>query len=122
MGREKKPYTLYQRTMSNGRKLWSYRTYDKFGRRTAGKATGETSKTKAEIYCMELFKKDLLIPDSSLKLSAYTEVRKFFQYGECKYCAENGVHKTYADDCLSRMKNHVTPLLGNISLKISLLN
>lgn len=114
MGREKKKFTLYQRKMSSGKKVWYYRTYDDFGNRTNGKSTGQSSKTKAENYCLELFRNNLLIPDSSLKLSQYIKQKNFFQFGKCAYSAENGIKKTYAGDCLSRMNKHILPLLGNL--------
>jgi len=101
--------------MSNGKKMWYYRTYDEFGRRTAGKSTGETSKTKANIYCMELFKREQLIPDSSRKLGEYIAKKNFFVWGQCSYCIEQGVKQTYANDCYSRMTNHIIPILGGIS-------
>jgi len=100
--------------MSNGKKVWYYRTYDDFGNRNNGKTTGQTSKTKAENYCLELFRNNLLVPDSSLKLSQYIEQKNFFEFGKCAYCAENGLKKTYADDCKSRINKHILPLLGKI--------
>ncbi|MDA3849966.1 MAG: tyrosine-type recombinase/integrase [Spirochaetaceae bacterium] len=114
MGRERKPYTLIQREMSNGKKIWYYRTYDQFGKRTSAKTTHQTSKTKADKYCMELFKEEMLIPDSSQTVSMYVQRKKIFQWGECIYCIENSVGQTYADDCLSRMKQHIIPILGDL--------
>jgi integrase len=116
MGRERKPYTLYQREMSNGKKVWYYRTYDQFGKRTTGKTTHHTSKTKAEKYCIELFKEEMLIPDSSQNVSVYVKRKKLFQWGECIYCIENNVGHTYANDCLSRLTQHILPILGDIKL------
>ena len=103
--------------MSNGRKIWYYRTYDEFGNRTNGKTTGKTSKTLAEKYCIELFKNDLLIPDSSMKLSDYIKAKSFFTYGECAYSAENGIGRAYAADCYSRMDSHILPLLGHLKFE-----
>jgi hypothetical protein len=96
MGREKKEFSLYTRTMKDGRKVWYYRTYDEFGKRTTGKSTGQTSKTKAENYCLRLFRENTLVPNSSMKFSQYVEKKNFFQFGKCEYCAENGVGNAYA--------------------------
>lgn len=113
MGRQRKQFTLIRRTMSNGKKVWYYRTYNELGIRVA-KTTGETSKGKAENFCLRLFKDNLLIPDSSIKLSDYIHKKNFFIFGKCEYCFDNGIRNTYADNCLSRMNNHIIPILGKV--------
>jgi integrase len=103
--------------MSDGKKIWYYRTYDEFGKRTTGKSTGQTSKTKAEKYCIQLFKEDSLVPSSSIKLSQYVDQKNFFIYGKCEYSTENGLRKTYVDDCRSRLNKHVLPVFGNLKFE-----
>lgn len=102
MSREKQPFTLYLRKTKNGKGIWYYRTYDEFGRRTTGKSTGKTSKTQANIYCMQLFKENALIPNPSMKLKNYMRRKRFFEWGECQYCLENGTSKSHAIRCYSK--------------------
>lgn len=114
MGRPKKQFSLYSRKNSSGKKIWYYRTYDEFGKRTTGKSTGQTSKTKAESYCIELLKENNLIPSSTMKLVDYVKMKHFFEYGVCEYSIDNTLKETYVNDCSSRMTAHILPLLGDI--------
>lgn len=115
MGRTKEQFTLYSRPNSKGQKIWYYRTYDAFGRRTSGKTTGQTSKAAARNFCMNLFKDSLLIPDSSMKLSKYVKEKKFFEWGECDYCKDNDTSQSHANQSHARLRNHILPILGNVS-------
>jgi len=56
----REPFTLYARTMRDGRKVWYWRTIDDHGRRTAGKSTGQTSKPAARHYVVDLLNRGRL--------------------------------------------------------------
>lgn len=84
MGRTKQPFTLIKRETKDGKGIWYYRTYDAFGKRTTKKSTGQTNKNAAYNYCLQLFKDELLIPDSSIRLKDYIEKKQFFVWGECQ--------------------------------------
>lgn len=111
MGRPKQQFSLYKR--DNG--IWYYMTYDAFGKRTTKKSTGQTNKTAAQNYCLNLFKDNLLIPDSSIRLKAYFEMKNFYVWGKCIYCIENELTQSYATQSLKRFQNHILPLLGNMT-------
>ena len=53
--RYREPYTLIPRKVSN-KTIWYYRTYDKEGKRTTARSTGQTAKTAARAYCATLHK------------------------------------------------------------------
>ncbi len=120
----KKPFSLYSRTFKNV-KIWYYRTYNEFGQRTHGFSTGQTSKTAAESYCMELYKKGALIPNKNMTLKQYADNYKWWVWDECQYVKnqlarspENkpALGRVYVDDCLSRLNNHILPYLGKCKL------
>lgn len=117
LGRPKEQFTLYSRPNRKGKRIWYYRTYDAFGNRTSAKTTGQTSKAAARNFCISLFKDNLLIPDSSIKLSKYIESKNFYVWGECSYCKDNGVSESYTNQSLAKLKNHVLPILGNVSFE-----
>ncbi len=96
-------------------KIFYYYTYDAFGRRTTKKSTGLTNRAEADLYCQDLFKKDALKSDSSMKLSQYISSKSFFEVGKCRYSLFKGVTEVYTKDCYSRMKVHILPTLGELS-------
>lgn len=89
--------------------------YDAFGKRTTKKSTGMTNKTAAHNYCINLFKDNLLIPDASVKLKRYLEMKNFFVWGKCMYSIENELTQLYATQCFNRFKNHILPYLGDMT-------
>ncbi|MGL1892160.1 MAG: tyrosine-type recombinase/integrase [Spirochaetaceae bacterium] len=111
MGRPKQQFSLYKR--DNG--IWYYMTYDAFGKRTTKKSTGQTNKTAAHNYCLSLFKDNLLIPDSSVKISTYMEKKNFYVWGKCSYSVENELTQSYTNQCLARFQNHILPYLANMT-------
>lgn len=63
--RYKEPFSLYPRKTKKGVRVWYYRTYDKNGKRTIGRSTGQIFKTLARRYCQKLIKEGKLIPQVS---------------------------------------------------------
>ena len=73
---EQKDYSLYKRPIKGSRIkgarwIWYYRTYDEYGRRTSGRSTGETNKTRAERFCNNLIRKGQLIPTKKTRFGDY---------------------------------------------------
>lgn len=81
--RYKEPFTLYFRKMANGKTVWYYRTYDENGIRTSGKSTGQTSKTRTKLYCLDLLKKDQLLIKKVPQFSEYS--KGLFAWDTCPY-------------------------------------
>ncbi len=114
--RYKEPFTLYPRKISSGKTVWYYRTYDEYGVRTTGKSTGETNKTRARLYCLDLLKKDQLI---SKKMSFFSEYAEgWFEWDTCSYVKTRrvrgtekhpGIKKSYAADLKNRLKRDILP-------------
>jgi len=63
MARYREAFTLYCRK-KHGQKVWYWRTYDEYGDRTPGRSTGQTSKTLATRYVMELYRQGRLVPSA----------------------------------------------------------
>ena len=85
MPRYKEPFSLYPRKTKKSVVVWYYRTYDKNGKRTVGRSTGESSKTLARQYCQRLISKGRLIPQKLPTLAEWAEGRRWWIWGECLY-------------------------------------
>lgn len=115
-------YTLYKR----GR-FWYYRTYTDDGRRTCGKTTGCTVKSKAVLYCENLMKEGALYikpPDSFISIA-----KGFFDEGSPWYldrCADTKdgrmpLAKNSLEVMRAALRNHILPywsdfMIGSITL------
>ncbi len=125
MPRIKNNFTLYPRRLKNGQTTWYYQTYTTGGKRTIGRSTGETSKTKARNYCEELFKSGKLIPKKSPTLSEWAESRQWWVCGddgpECLYCRSRlarsapdrpAIQRRYVDDARRILYKVLLPRFG----------
>jgi len=122
MPRYKEPYTLYHVKTKKKGKVWYYRTYDKNGRRTSGRCTGQTSKTLARRYCDQLMMARELIPQpKSPTLAEWTKARHWWVWGKCIYIkgrlarseAERpGISRRYTDEAVRILKQHILPAHG----------
>lgn len=88
-------YTLYKRG-----KYWYYRTYDQNGKRTCGKSTGQTVKTKAILMCDEMLKTNSLVSQKSVLFETYAT--GFFDKGS----------NWYTDKCLDSVDGSM-PITNN---------
>ena len=66
--RYREPFTLFLRKLPSGKKIWYYRTYDKYNKRTNAFSSEKKSKTAAKAYCFDLLKKDLLLREFQTRL------------------------------------------------------
>ena len=53
-------FCVFPRTMTSGRRIYYYHTYDADGTRTAARSTGAVRARDARIYCMKLYRSGLL--------------------------------------------------------------
>lgn len=122
MPRYRKPYTLYQYTLSDGiTRVWYYRVYDHRNKRIA-RSTGETDKIRAMRYCDKLLREGNLIPQHYPTLSQWAEERRWWIWGECLYCKGRlrrsdperpAISRRYVDDALRTLKQKILPSHGN---------
>jgi integrase len=127
MGRHKEDFTLYARTMKDGRKVWYYQTWDG-DRRIPGQSTGLTSKTDARKYCARLKAEGRLVPvpaemqEQNPTLREWAESEHWWQWGECRYLRgqlarsdedKPGVSHRYADDALRDLRQWILPYHGD---------
>ena len=69
--------------MKSGKVIYYYRTYTPTGKRTVAKSTGQSSKTKAKIYCSQLMIKELLYQGENVLFRTFAE--HFFDEGSDWY-------------------------------------
>ena len=62
MPRTKEVFTIYPRTLKNGKTVYYYRTYDENGMRTTGRTTNRATPAAARNYVMGLYRDGKLIP------------------------------------------------------------
>ncbi len=122
MARFREDFSLYSRTMKDGREVWYYRAYTEDGRRIAI-STGKTSKTGARKHCNALLKEGRLIPPKVKvpTLGEWAEREKWWRWGECKYLhgqlarsdpERPAVSRRYADDALKILEDYILPAHG----------
>jgi hypothetical protein len=80
--RFKEPYTLFPKTLSSGKTIFYYTTYDQLSRRRQF-STGCVKKSDAKRYCLKLFQSGSMIVEKDKKFTDYTT--KWYVYDECSY-------------------------------------
>jgi integrase len=114
-------YDLYPRQKTkHGRKIWYYRTYNEYGKRTSGKSTGQTSKTAAKEYVINLIKKDVLTTKGNPTFAEYAQ--DWWIWGECEYIERRlargrSISRSYADTMRNYLENHILPYFAEIKLQ-----
>lgn len=90
MARIRKPFTLLKRVSTAGTVCYYYRVYDQEGRRREF-STGHSAKTRAEAYCLDLFREGKLLPVvEESKIPRFEDYAKGFwkvdgdYYNSCK--------------------------------------
>ena len=111
---------MYKRTMTSGRQVYYYMTYDETGKRVCGHSTGKLTKTEARNYCHRLLREGRLVPDK-VKVPTFEEFAKgWWEWGTCPYLlrrqARRAMTQAYADSCKSTLKNHLLPRWGKMRL------
>jgi len=91
------------------------RFYDEGGELLPWRSTGETSKTRAELWALSQLKKGRLATRDNLTFSAYSV--HWWKWGECAYirgklARGKSLSQRYADIKRGFLENHVLPYFG----------
>ncbi len=117
MPRYRQPFSLYSRKIKSGKKIWYYRTYDEYGRRTNGISTGCESKTRAHQYCMKLYRDDLLVPSGD---PFHVFAENWWIWDVCPYVKKKAynerISQRYVHDHRQILENHLLPYFGKYHL------
>lgn len=117
--RYRDPFTLYQRTMQNGKKIWYYTVYDEYGRRKYY-STGHMQKTKAKEFCFTKLRTDSLMQRNRTKFAQYVE--DFFEYEKSPYIQYRLMRgftfsKSHSENLARSLKDILVPEFGKYNLK-----
>ena len=118
--RYREAFSLYKRTMTSGKHVYYYMTYDELGNRVCGHSTGKLTKTEARNYCHRLLREGRLVPERG-KVPTFEEFAKgWWEWGTCPYLlrrqARRAITEAYADSSKSTLKNHLLPKWGKMRL------
>jgi len=118
--RTKEVFTIYPRTLKNGKTVYYYRTYDENGKRTTGRTTNRATPAAARNYVMGLYRDGKLIPKKTETFDSFTE--NFWVWGKCRYITrcntmgKKSISKEHAHIERGYLENHVRPWFGKKSL------
>ena len=117
--RLREPFTIFQRKIPSGNKVFYYQTYNDQGKRTWARSTGQTTKTAAKNFCIALLKEGKIIPEIAPKrtptLREFGE--NFWVHGKSeflKYREQRGysVSKSHALNQARYFRIYIDPALG----------
>lgn len=118
--RFREPFSLYPRKSADGKLIYYYRTYTEKGDRTIGRSTGQTSKSGARKVCLELWKKNKLIPEKIVPtipiLSDFgTLVWDYEKSPMIKYrrLRDFNMSKSHVENQAKLFKKHIIPAFGS---------
>lgn len=116
--RYREPFKIFPKKLKSGKRIYYYTTYDLFNNRKQY-STGETKRSLAYKYCLELFKTDNLLNQQDITFSNYT--KDWFDYDDCEYIrGQLARGKTYSRtksiQQRSRLVNSMIPFLGNLNM------
>jgi hypothetical protein len=111
------PFILFRRR--NGARIWYYAIYTVEGERRQY-STGTKSKSRARHYCLDLFKKDRLVPKKSRTFADYTV--DWYDYDKCLYIQSRlnrgfTYSRSHADGQRSNLLNVILPFFGKYDLE-----
>ncbi|MCP4129379.1 MAG: tyrosine-type recombinase/integrase [bacterium] len=117
-----KPYSIYPRKRKNGKPVYYAQFRLPSGKWSTAKSTGETSKNRAENWCIEYLQAGQVVFKENVSLHEFTG-NDFFSYG-----SEWEKNKRFSKKkspsprwCLERtemLKNHIIPALGEYRLSL----
>ena len=119
MPRTKEVFTIYPRTLKNGKTVYYYRTYDENGMRTTGRTTNRTTPAAARNYVMGLYRDGKLIPKKKETFDSFTEnfwVWEMPVYYSMQYNGQEVYREEHAHIERGYLENHVRPWFGKKAL------
>ncbi len=110
-----KPFQLYRRSLKKGIVYYA-QFYDEYGDILPGRSTGQTTKSAAEAWCYEQFKKNQIQPQRSMRFSQYAQ--DWWIYDKCEYVQSRLARgrilsRRYVDEMRSILNNHILPYFKN---------
>jgi len=116
--RYKELFTIYPRKLKTVT-VYYYQCYDSSGKRICGHSTGQRTKTAAKLYCLELFRKDKLIPGE--KPVVFEEFAKgWFDINTCKYLEwrqmQNPLALSTIDHYKTALDIQIKPYFGKMKI------
>lgn len=121
--RLREPFTLFPRKLTSGKIVFYYQTYDEKNRRIYARSTGQTSKTRARLWCMDQMKAGTLVPEREEEriptLEEFgKEVWTFDHSPFIKYRRQRGhnMSRSHVDNQLRSFKNRIVPGIGKYRL------
>jgi len=117
--RLKEDFTIFPRTLNSGKIVWYYQTYDRDGKRTTARSTGQKTKTAARAYCQQLMKSGNLVATNVSSFKEYTA--NWFVYDKCPYIRSKlsrgkSYSKNNANIQRGNLKKYLIPVFGNLKL------
>lgn len=121
--RYREAFTVFPRKMKSGRVVWYYQTYDKKGRRTTARSTGQRTKGAAKAYCNRLYKEDALIPNSCGNVLFEKYAENWWIVDKCEYIKYRNsrgreLSKNYINSSRRTLINQITPFFGKMRLDL----
>jgi integrase len=116
--RYKEPFTIYPRKLKKVT-VFYYQCYDNNGKRICGHSTGQRTRTGAKNYCMELYRKGMLIPEKkSIIFEKFAE--GWWDSETCRYLewrqVQNPLSPSTIDHYKSNLNLHLVPYFGKMPL------
>jgi integrase len=112
-------FTLFQREIPGGKKVFYYYTYDENGERRGPWSTKCLNKTAARNYCHSLLKKGVIIPDRNKVISFGEYANGFWERGS-EYVKNQesraDITDNYIKNCHKMLVNQILPFFKNTPL------
>jgi len=127
MARFRADFTIFPRTLSTGRRVWYYRTYDgdvrTVPRSTGIEATGPTSRARAIKYCTGLLVAGTLLHPKEETFARYAE--GWFILGSCAWLADRmasgapgrpAIARAYLESLEMHLRLYLVPFFGPVKM------
>ena len=116
--RYREPFVLFRKRLSSGSRIYYYAVWDDLGRRRQF-STGEKTKALAQKSCLELYRKNQLIPAGPRLLQTFAE--NWFVYDSCPYIQAKllrgfSYSRTNADNQRGYLDQHILPKFGRMRM------
>ncbi len=114
--RLRETFTLYERKLKSGKRVFYYQIYDDDGNRICGHSTGKRTKTAARNYCNQLLREGRLMPQTREIPTFDIFAKGWWEWDTCPYLKKRRgrreITKSYAKSAWRRLHNHILPYFG----------